>query len=361
MTSIFSKRTMQVRDALAEWQVDGLLVTNATNCRWLSGFTGSFCALLITSDKAVLATDSRYWLQAADQAPDFELFQARRTTQDMARLILSAGVPTIGFEANRVTFLQAQELQAIEGISWKPLNKVLEAMRMVKTADEIGTIQEAAVITDAAMARVPAFITPGITEAELAWRLEQHMRELGASGMAFPPIIAFGPNSALPHHAPGERELREDEVILVDMGAKFNGYHSDLTRTYYYGKTADPQFLEIFDIVLAAQTAALDQIKAGINTVVGHLAAADVINDAGYGDYFGHGLGHGLGLEIHEIPYLSAIRDPQTIKKDCTITIEPGIYLPDWGGIRIEDLVQVTQNGTKPISRSPKTSPLITP
>lgn len=361
MTSIFSKRTHQVRDTLSEWQVDGLLVTNATNCRWLSGFTGSFSALLITADRAVLATDSRYWLQAADQAPDFELFQTRRTNQDMARFITSAGVENLGFEANCVTFLQAQQLQAIEGVSWRPLNQVLEPMRMVKTADEIATIQEAAIITDAAMARVPAFITPGITEAELAWRLEQQMRELGASGMAFPPIIAFGPNSALPHHAPGDRELHEGEIVLVDMGAKLNGYHSDLTRTYYYGKSADAQFLEIFDIVLAAQTAALEQIKPGVNTVGGHLAAAEVITDAGYGDFFGHGLGHGLGLEIHEMPFLSAIRDPQTIEKDCTITIEPGIYMPGWGGVRIEDLVQVTSNGTKTISRSPKTSPLITP
>jgi Xaa-Pro aminopeptidase len=359
MTTILSKRLQQVREALPGLQVEGLLVTNATNCRWLSGFTGSFSALIVTADKALLATDSRYWVQAKNQSPGFELFQSRRTVQDMAKFITSVGVATMGFEANSVTFSQAQELQAIKGISWLPLDEVIEPMRMLKTAEEIATIQDAAAITDAAMAQLPAFLTSGITEEELAWRLESCMRELGANGMAFSPIIAFGSNSALPHHTPGDRKLQEDNIVLVDMGAKLNGYNSDLTRTYYYGKTNDTLFQKIFEIVLAAQTAALSQIKAGASTQEIHLTAANIISAAGYGENFGHGLGHGLGLEIHEEPYFSATRDSQLIKSNCTITIEPGIYIPGWGGVRIEDLVQVTQSGIKLLSNSPKNSTII--
>jgi Xaa-Pro aminopeptidase len=234
-------------------------------------------------------------------------------------------------------------------------------MRMVKTEGEIEAIRAAAAITDAAMIRLPGLVSSGMTEAELAWRLERQMRELGASGMAFEPIVAFGPNSARPHHCPGDRTLREGDVVLVDMGARLNGYHSDMTRTFFFGDKADGLFLEVFGVVLAAQTAALEKIKGGINTVEAHLAAADVIEEAGYGENFGHGLGHGLGLEIHEMPMLSAIRAPQTVGYNAVITIEPGIYLPGWGGVRIEDVAQVTPDGTITLSQAPKETTLKIP
>lgn len=361
MSGLTKQRLQQVRNSLPEWGVDGLLVSSFVNYRWLSGFSGSSAVLLITAEKTYLATDSRYWERAAVEAPEYELFQSRRTAQDMLLLVTSAGVSNIGFEANHVTVQQAQELPKIDGLSWHPLNQPIEPMRMVKTKEEIKTIQAAAAITDAAMGQLPRFVTPGISEAELAWRLESTMRELGASGMAFDPIVAFGSNSARPHHSPGERKLQEGEVVLVDMGAKVDGYHSDLTRTFYYGQTIDPFFLQIYDIVLAAQSAALDEIKAGINTIDAHQAAAEVFSKAGFGDNFGHGLGHGLGLEIHEMPFLSATRDPQFVENDATITIEPGLYFPGWGGVRIEDLVQVLPQGTKLLSRCPKKPALLTP
>jgi Xaa-Pro aminopeptidase len=361
MSSIFSKRLEQVRNKFSAWQVDGLLVSNLTNCRWLSGFSGSAGTLLITVDKAILAADSRYWEQAADQAPDFELFCSNRTAQDVVRFITSAAVNSIGFEANFVTVQQAHELQAIEGISWQPLIQAIEPLRMVKTADELAIIEAAAAITDAAMAQLPQFLTPGMKESELAWRLEKYMREHGASGMAFPPIVAFGPNSARPHHTPGDNQLHMGDIVLVDMGAKLNGYCSDLTRTFYYGKKSDPKFLEIFDIVLAANTAAVEMIEAGVNSRDAHMTAYTIIQDAGYGEYFGHGLGHGLGLDIHEMPFLSLTRKPQVLENNCALTIEPGIYMPGWGGVRIEDLVQVTENGTKMLSHAIKKPALITP
>lgn len=361
MGNSLSERVRQVRAAFPGWAVEALLVTNLANCRWLSGFTGSSATLLITSDRAILATDSRYWEQAVTQAPEFELYQSRRTLQDTAELITSASVSTIGFEASHVTVQQAQELQRIAGVSWQPLNHPLEPMRMVKSEAEISVIQAAAAITDAAMGRLPDLALPGISEVALAWKLESYMRDLGASGLAFSPIIAFGPNSARPHHSPGDRKLQQGDILLVDIGAQIDGYHSDLTRTFYFGKTVDPLFQDIFDIVLAAQTAALDTIKAGMNTQEAHLTAAAVINESGYADNFGHGLGHGLGLEIHEMPFLSPIREPQQLKTDSTITIEPGIYLPTWGGIRIEDLAQITRGGLKLLSHFPKKPFLISP
>ncbi|MFL7839209.1 MAG: M24 family metallopeptidase [Candidatus Promineifilaceae bacterium] len=361
MSTTNLQRLQQVRDALPKWQVEGLLVSNPVNCRWLSGFSGSFSFLLVTADKALLATDSRYWIQAAEQAPDFELFQSQRTMADMARFVNATDAAVIGFEADCVTYKQGLELQTLEGISWRPLNQTLEPLRMQKSAEEIALIQAAAAITDAAMTQMSDFLVPGMAEAELAWRLESRMRELGADGMAFPPIVAFGSNSALPHHAPGERKLQEGDIVLVDMGARLKGYHSDLTRTFYYGKKADPKFLEIFDIVLAAHTAAMAKIKAGVNTRETHLAAADVIAEAGYGEHFGHGLGHGLGLEIHEIPFLSATREPQIVVNHSTVTVEPGIYIEGCGGVRIEDLILVTPDGCQAISHCPKKPNLITP
>lgn len=361
MTNLFAERMELVRNALPEWQVDGLLVTNLINCAWLSGFRGSAASLLITADTTKIATDSRYWEQAVIQAPDYELFQHMRRPQDTAEFILSANVRTLGIEANHVTILQADELETIDEITWRRLNQPLEPMRRIKSEEEIVSVRAAAAITDSAMAQMPSLVRPGISERELAWLLEQQMREAGASGMAFPPIVAFGSNSARPHHLPGNRELQIGEILLVDMGAKLDGYNSDLTRTFFFGEPANNLYREIFDIVLAAQTKAISDIKSGINTQEAHLLAERVISDAGYGEEFSHGLGHGVGLEIHEDPFLSAIRPPQSLGKNMVITIEPGIYLPGWGGVRIEDLVVIDEEGTNSLSKAPKDTMLAVP
>lgn len=351
---LFANRIATVRRALAGWQVDGLLVTSRVNITWLSGFTGTAGTLLVTNETAILATDARYWQQAAVQAPGFQLYKHKRQLQDTADLLASAGVRTAGIEANHVTLQQAQEFETIEGIAWRFLNTPVEPLRRCKALEEITAIRESAAIADAAMSLLPDLIRQGISERELAWRLEQKMREDGANGMAFPPIIAFGENSARPHYTPGDRTLQPGDIVLVDIGAIRNGYNSDLTRTFLYSASPDARFQEIFETVLAAQQTAVAAATPGANTREVHMLAADFIASAGYGDAFNHGLGHGLGLEVHEEPYFSAVRPSQILEQGMVITIEPGIYLPGWGGIRIEDLILVTEGEPEYLSRSPK-------
>jgi Xaa-Pro aminopeptidase len=234
------------------------------------------------------------------------------------------------------------------------LDQSVEPLRQIKSASEIEAIRAAAAITDQAMALVPQLVHPGINERELAWELEKTMRENGADAMAFPLIVAFGPNSALPHHQPSDRKLRVGEIVLVDMGAEFNGYKSDLTRTFFFGSAADEQFITVYDLVHSALLTAANNIGPEISSKEAHGLAMDVISDGGHREHFGHGLGHGVGLDIHEEPFLSATRPAQKISAGMVITIEPGIYLPGWGGVRIEDLVLVTETGVEAISKCPK-------
>jgi len=351
--TVFKYRLESLRETLPSLQIDGLLVTNPTNIRWLSGFTGSYGRLLINQKQAVLATDARYWIQARKEAPDYELFKDIRRAQDTLALLNKGGVGRVGIEANHVTLAAAEELNGIEGFTCTPLQNTVEEFRQFKNGHETSIIHAAAAITDNAMALVPQLAKAGISERELAWLLEKAMREAGADGIAFPIIVAFGPNSALPHHNPGDRTLKEEEIVLVDMGAELNGYKSDLTRSFYYGRQND-RFQTIFDLVLAAQTSALRGVCDGKKSNEVHQAAIDVIAEGGYGDYFGHGLGHGVGLDIHELPYLSVLRTPVDLSTGMIITVEPGIYLQEWGGVRIEDLVSITDDGLEYHSNCPK-------
>jgi Xaa-Pro aminopeptidase len=227
----------------------------------------------------------------------------------------------------------------------------------VKTAVEIQKLRAAAAITDKAMAQVNQLARPGMTEKELAWALERQMREDGADGMAFPVIVASGPNSALPHHQTSNRRLQVGDVIIVDMGAELNGYKSDMTRSFYLGDEPTEKFWEIYNLVLAAHTAVFDQLRPGMTLRQIDSIARDLITAAGQSEHFGHGLGHGVGLDIHEAPFLSQ-RAPKEarIQAGMTVTIEPGIYIPGWGGIRIEDFAWVTKNGLEQISHCPKTA-----
>jgi Xaa-Pro aminopeptidase len=353
---IFSKRLDSVRSNLANWEVDAVLITNNNNTRWLSGFNGSAGTLLVSEEKALLGTDSRYWEQAEEQAPGFELFKFIGS-RDAALLefINQAGVLHIGFEADHVTVDRYHKLASVTGITWKQMENVFSQFRQIKDDWETAAIHAAAMITDTAMSMVNSLAQPGMTERELAWKLEKIMKEDGATGLAFPVIVASGGNSARPHHEPGDRPLVKGDPIIIDMGAELNGYCSDMTRSFYLGNNSNEQFNKIYDIVFQAQRNALQNMRGGMTGKDIDALARDIINNAGYGEEFGHSLGHGLGLEVHERPNLSPLAEEMIIEEGVVVTVEPGIYISGWGGVRIEDLVHVIEDGVSVLSACPKT------
>lgn len=350
-------RLTAVRAKFDEWNIDGLLVSSAANRRWLSGFTGSSGQLLITREQALLATDARYWDQATQEAPLYTLFKHQRTAEDEEKFIKAAQATRLGLESRHTTIFELRKLQQIENITWLALSETVEGLRAVKSAAEVEAIQAAAAITDQAMSHVNQIAKAGMTEKQLAWELEKIMREAGADAMAFPIIVASGPNSAMPHYRTGERPLQAGDMLIIDMGAELNGYHSDLTRTFYLGDEPSPQFRHVYELVHLAHANALEQLRPGMTSKEGDALAREVIEDGGHKEHFGHGLGHGVGMEIHEEPNLTW-RYEKTIPANSVITIEPGIYLSGWGGVRLEDLILLTEAGPRLLSHCPQT-PLI--
>lgn len=351
-------RLSAIRANFDEWQVDALLLISPANRRWASGFTGSAAQLLISRQRAVLATDSRYWEQAAAEAPAFEIFQMRDEKDAMANFLATAGAQRIGVESSHVTLARQAALDKHEGFVWVPLASTIEPLRAVKSADELAAIRAAARLTDETVAQMPRLARPGVSERAVAWELEKYMREAGAEAVAFDIIVASGPNSALPHHHPGERLLQAGDIVIVDLGAQVDGYKSDLTRTFYLGDAGDDAFWGIYDTVRQAHDAAIAGIRPGVTGKTVDALARDLISAAGHGDHFGHGTGHGVGLEIHEEPRFSRLAEKTIIPQGAVMTVEPGIYLPGYGGVRIEDLVLVTADGAEYLSAAPQ-SPLI--
>lgn len=359
--NIYAERLDAVRARLDAWEVAGVLISSPANRRWLSGFSGSAGQLLITPAKALLATDFRYYTQATQEAPTFELFKHQRRREDTVALFTAAGASRIGLESSHLPLKQAAQFAAAApDVAWIPLDETLEPLRAVKSAAERAQIAAAAAITDQAMAQVNDLARPGMSERALAWELEKRLREAGAHSLAFPVIVASGPNSALPHHRPSERLLQAGDAIIVDMGATLNGYHSDLTRTFYLGSEPDGRFWEIYNLVSQAHAAPLAQMRPGMSAQAADALARDLINAAGHAEQFGHGLGHGVGLEVHEAPPLSQREESARVALTAgmVITVEPGIYIPGWGGVRIEDLIYLTESGPALLSLCPQT-PLI--
>lgn len=339
------------------YQIDGLLVTQPENVRYLSGYTGEG-VLLITPDRALLATDSRYWGQAERQAPDLELYKIKsRHRPFYSRLLAAAGQPRrVGFEGAHVTMAHYARLLEVKSVEWVAVENIVENMRAVKTPTELALIRRAAAISDAALEHLRTWLRPGMTERQVAWELEVYLRTHGAERAGFDLIVATGPASAEAHHEPDDRPIQAGEPIVVDIGARVHGYCSDVTRTYCLGRPPK-RFLKIYDIVRRAQETALAGIHAGLTGQQADALARDVITAAGYGRRFGHGLGHGVGLAVHELP--SANPNAQIrLPAGATLTVEPGIYIPGWGGVRIEDLVIICKNGVELVSRASK-EPLI--
>lgn len=348
------KRLAQVRGQLDGWRVDGVVITNPVNRRWLSGFTGSYGFLFVTRDSAVIATDFRYYEKAQAQAPCFTLHKLTTKKRTLRHFIKSQVANPLGLEASHITLADMQELKRIKRVKFRKLEETVEPFRMVKSASELAAIRAAAQITDSAMGRVAGLARLGMTELELAWELEKQMREGGGHGLAFDVMVASGPNAASPHHQPGDRALQAGDSVIIDMGASIDGYKSDLTRSFFMGSEPSEQYQQVYELVAQAQLAALNGLKAGMTGKAVDSLARDYIASAGHGEHFGHGLGHSLGLEIHEYPRFSQVSKKDVVPAGCVMTVEPGIYIPEWGGVRIEDLVLVTEDGFEYLSHCPK-------
>lgn len=351
------QRLEKVRRQLAAAGLDGLFVTGATNRRYLSGFTGSAGALLLTAERAVLLTDARYTQQAEAEAPAYKLVIHRpgQLWQALAHELAAGGCKSLGFEAQHMTVAQFETAReqllagsSLPELDLQPTENLVEQLRQVKDDAEISLIRRAAALTDAALSELLADLQPGVSELELAVELEFKLKRAGAQSLAFPIIVVSGPRSALPHGQPSQRRLRAGDFVTIDVGCVWQGYASDLTRTIVVGEPT-ARHVEVYETVLAAQLAGLAAVKPGVTGRTVDAAARKVIEAAGYGQYFGHGLGHGVGLDVHEGPRL-AWTSQQVLQPGMVVTVEPGIYLPDWGGVRIEDLVLVTETGHEILS-----------
>jgi Xaa-Pro aminopeptidase len=349
-------RLTELRKILDAQDLDAVLIGRPENRRYLSGFTGSAGWLVISSDRMVLATDFRYYQQVGREAPGFELARIEsRFSVLLPALLSDLGVQRLGFESQHLTVDQSDTWgQATEGVVWIPLKDTVETLRAVKDADELAALRRSAALADAAFSHLLDAIRPGMTEREAAWEIEAYMRTHGASKVAFDLIVAAGPNGALPHARAGDRAIQPGEPIVVDVGCVLDGYCSDMTRTFCLGQPTS-RYLEVWDIVLQAQEAAEAAIRAGVRGADADAVARARIDDAGYGEYFGHGLGHGVGLVVHENPRASELSE-DTLQAGMVLTVEPGIYLPGEFGVRLEDLVIIKEEGVEILTGASKTA-----
>jgi Xaa-Pro aminopeptidase len=340
---------------LGELGVDAVLVTRLPNVRYLTGFTGSNGQVLVTSDAAVLYTDGRYDEQSRREVDGMEREIYLDSFPPVERQTNAFGLRRVGFEAAGVTYRFWQRLrERLEGVELVPLEPEVERQRVAKDADEVAAISRAQETADVAFERVVlgGGLYEGVTEREVARALEDAMLDAGADDRAFETIVAFGPNAAEPHHTPTDRALERGDVVKTDLGAVVAGYHSDMTRTVAFG-SPPPELREIRDLVARAQRAGIDAARPGAALRDVDAAARSVIEDAGRGEAFSHGLGHGVGLEIHEDPRLHRTAEGDLLE-GAVVTIEPGVYVPGLGGVRIEDTVEVTAGGAREIPRSTK-------
>lgn len=356
------KRLKELRRKMASNKLDAIIISQPENIRYLSNFTGGEGYLFISQERQVAVNHFIYIEQIKEQSPDFDIYQedpnkGKSEYGWIKELCKNTSIRTIGFEASHLVHKTAfSMLESLNesGLKLVSAPKLTEEIRMIKNKEEVENIQKAAIIADNALANVSANLKEGMAEKEIAWWLEMHMRSNGSETLPFDIIVGSGPNGALPHATPTDRKIRAGEPIVIDMGARFNGYASDITRTLYLGKP-DEMFLKIYRTVLKAQLTAISNIKPGMRTSELDNIAREVISKAGYGDNYKHGLGHGVGLNVHETPFIGP--KSEAIVKDRTIfTIEPGIYIPGWGGVRIEDTYYLNYGRIKTLTNAEKIS-----
>lgn len=349
-------RYTKLKELLNTKNIDAILVSDGYNMRYFSGFTGATGYLLITNNSKTLFTDSRYTIAATAQAPDYtvvEVDAARDYCKFINQVLEAENIAALGFEANQIRYSTYEGLKARLNVKELiPLGGELADLRRIKTVEEIELHRQAEHIGDVAFEEILKEIKPGVTELEIAAKLEYIMKMNGADKLSFESIVASGINSSKPHAEPGHKKIESGDFVTMDFGCVYKGYCSDMTRTIVVGKANEKQ-KEIYNTVLKAQLAVLDMLKPGLPGKAYDKVARDVIYGAGYEGYFGHGLGHSVGLEIHENPRFSMIEE-DVVEAGMIMTVEPGIYIPDFGGVRIEDMVVMTPDGYENLTHSRK-------
>jgi Xaa-Pro aminopeptidase len=343
----------KLRSGFEKSGIDGLLIASNYNRRYISNFTGSAGVVLISNDKALFITDFRYVEQASKQCEGFEVVQHTGSIiEEVATQAKKLGINKLGFEQDHVSFASYRSYEtAVEG-ELVPVSGLIEKLRLIKTASEIKILKEAADIADAAFKHILDFIAPGKTELEVSNELEFFMRKAGATSSSFDIIVASGYRSALPHGVASDKLIETGDFVTLDFGAYYKGFISDITRTVAVGQPS-AKLKEIYDIVLEAQLRGMAGIKPGMTGKQADALTRDYITEKGYGEYFGHSTGHGIGLEVHEGPSLSAKSDI-VLEPGMIVTVEPGIYIPGIGGVRIEDDTQITETGNETLTHSTK-------
>lgn len=350
-------RLEKLRAVLAERGLDAVVIQKPENRAYLSGFTGSAGLLLISATQSLLITDFRYIEQATAQAPAFTIVQTDKSTTlqaVLAQQVAAAGLTQVGIEGDYVTVDQHQGYQSdLAGCELHSITGLVEELRMIKDEAELAIMRRAAAIADEAFAQILPLIKPGVVERDLAIELEYRMKKLGAEGLAFDIIVASGVRSSLPHGRASDKVIESGDLVTFDFGALYQGYCSDMTRTVMVGEPTAEQ-RKIYEVVLEAQKRGVAACRAGLTGKELDDVCRSYIQEQGYGEAFGHGTGHGVGRFIHEGPKVSVRGEQDLLKPGMIVTIEPGIYLAGWGGVRIEDMVLVTESGCESFSKSPK-------
>lgn len=357
MTLQQQKRIAEIRQALRNRKLDALLITGPENRRYLSGFTAedsqlteSSGAILVCKDRLILLTDSRYELQAREEATGYEVIIPKTgLNRGLGSLACKYAIYRLGFESQHLLVSTYERLSRLSALKLISTRDIVEKIRAQKSAEELKVLEESVYLNEKVFTKILRILKPGMTEKEVAWEIERLSRSAGAEGVSFAPIVASGPNAAKPHAVPTDRPISEGETIIIDMGMRLNGYCSDMTRTLWLGRP-NAKFKKVYRTVRKAQLAAIASLRAGLKARDADKIARDIITKAGYEQAFRHSLGHGVGLAVHEGPTLSP-RSKDTLKTGMVVTVEPGIYIPGWGGVRLENMVVIEDHGCRILTR----------
>jgi Xaa-Pro aminopeptidase len=348
----YQLRLKELRGKLKEISADAVLIEKRENYRYMSGFTGTFAYLLISDDNALIITDSRYTEQAAQQASDYELVNYS-SSNFIENILNEKKIKKLAIEGDTVSVSNYKKYQKVETVEEIIITSgLIENLRKIKDENEISLIKKAVQLADEGFEHILKYVKPGITEKDIQMELEYYMRKNGASGVSFDIIVAAGARSSMPHAIAGDIKIKSSDVVLMDFGCIFEGYCSDITRTVFVGKP-DMEMRKIYDTVLKVQKAGIENASEGKYAADAHMTVSKMIDEAGYKGRFGHGLGHGVGLEIHELPRVSLFGS-EVLKNNMVVTAEPGIYVPGLGGVRIEDVIVINDKTPEILTKANK-------